>query len=177
MTWRLYALLSGGAFVATYLVSGQPGTLAPARTSPPRPAAASSPPSTAEHEIQELANRLEDRVRQAVSYQSPTRNPFEFGHVRQAPSQRVVAPKLPEVPVVVAPPPPPPPPFTLSGVATNRVDGAVQRTAIFSGSNGVILAREGEIVGGFKVMAIEEEAAVLESTLDASTHRLALSRR
>jgi hypothetical protein len=172
MTWRLYALLSGGAFVATYLVSGQPGTLAPARVSPPRPAAAaSSTPSTAEREIQELADRLEGRVRKAVRYQTPTRNPFEFGHARQLPPQQVIAPKL--VPVVIAPPPPPPPPFTLTGVATNRADGAVQRTAIFSGSNGVVLAREGEIVAGYKVVTIEENAVVVESS-DGTTHRFAL---
>jgi hypothetical protein len=174
MTWRLYALLSGGAFVATYLVSGQPGTLAPARPAQPQAAAVAAAPSHAENEIQQLAARLERRVREAASYHTPTRNPFDFGHVPPPKPKRVIAPKLPEVPVVVAPPPPP---FTLSGIAVNHVDGALQRTAVFATQTGVVLAREGDVVGGFKVMTIEDDAAVLESTFDASSHRLALSRR
>ena len=173
MTWRLYALLSGGAFVATYLVSGQPGTLAPVRVVQAPPVAVSPARSNAENEIQELAARLEGRVRQAASYHAPTRNPFEFGHVRQPAPKLVIPPKLPELPVVIAPPPPP---FTLSGIATNHVDGALQRTAIFSTPTGVVLAREGEMIGGFKLATVEDDAAVLESTIDASTHRLRLSR-
>ena len=174
MTWRLYALLSGGAFVATYLVSGQPGTVTPARASQPRPVAAAPASSTAENDIQELAARLERRVQEAASYHTPTRNPFEFGPVRQPAPKPVIAPKLPEVPVVIAPPPPP---FTLSGIAATHIDGVLQRTAVFSTQTGVVLAREGDMVGGFTVRAIEDEAAVLESTIDASTHRLTLSRR
>ena len=174
MTWKLYALLSGGAFVATYLVSGQPGTLAPAGPAQPRTAAAAAPvPTNAENEIQHLAARLERRVREAASYHTPTRNPFEFGHVPQPAEKQVIAPKLPDMPVVVAPPPPS---FTLTGIAANHVDDALQRTAVFATQSGVVLAREGDVVGGFRVMAIEENAAVLESTLDASSHRLTLSR-
>jgi hypothetical protein len=174
MTWRLYALVSGGAFVATYLFSGQPGTPTPARAPQARPAAASPSSSNAENEIQLLAARLEARVRQAASYQAPTRNPFEFGHVPQPAPKQVIAPKLPELPYV--PPPPPPPPFTLSGIAANHVDGALQRTGIFSGSNGVQLAREGESVGGYKVVTIDDNAALLESPADGRQHRLTLSR-
>jgi hypothetical protein len=48
---------------------------------------------------------------------------------------------------------------------------------VFATQTGVVLAREGDVVGGFKVMTIEDDAAVLESTFDASSHRLALSRR
>lgn len=174
MTWRLYALLSGGAFVATYLVSGQPGTLTPTGALQPRPAVASPSSSNVENEIQQLADRLEARVREATSYQAPTRNPFNFGPVAQPAPKQVVAPKLPEAPFV--PPPPPPPPFTLSGIAANRVDGALQRTGIFSGSSGVQIAREGESVGGYKVVTIEDNAAVLESPADGRQHRLTLAR-
>jgi len=170
MTWRLYALLSGGAFVATYLVSGPPGTL-PARAPQPRAVAASPTPTIAAGEIQELAARLEARVRQATSYQTPTRNPFEFGRVRTPEPKQVTAPKLPEVPVVFAPPPPP---FTLTGIAADHVNGELQRTAILSAPSGVTLAREGETVGIYKIVAIEENAVVLESTTDGTTRRLAL---
>jgi hypothetical protein len=172
MTWRLYALLSGGAFVATYLVSGQPGTPTPTPVSQRRAVAGSPAPSTAENEIQELASRLEGRVRQALEYQAPTRNPFEFGRVRQPAPQQVIAPKLPPVPVVLAPPRPP---FMLSGIAADHVNGALQRTAIFSGPTGVTLAREGETVSGYKVVTIAENEAIVESTTEGTTHRLALA--
>ena len=99
------------------------------------------------------------------------RNPFEFGRVRRPALQQVIAPKLPAMPVVVAPPTPP---FTLSGIAADHVNGALQRTAIFSGPTGVTLAREGETVGGYKVVTIAENEAIVESTTDGTTHRLAL---
>lgn len=173
MTWKLYGLLSGGAFVATYLFSGQGAMHSPqgqpvtVRKAPVRQA------STAEIEIQELANRLEARVRSDATYRPPTRNPFEFA-ARHVDAKQVIAPKpvdIPPAPIAL-----PPPPIRLSGIATDRVDGVPQRTAIVSTPNGVVLVREGESVAGYRVVTIAETAVTLASAADNSPLTLTLSR-
>src|SRR6266540_3555301 len=122
MTWKLYALVSAGAFVATYLVSG-PGALTQLTHVRPQSAAAASaktaPASNVESNIQELADRLEAHVRGEVTYHAPTRNPFAFGDPPRPAHQQVIAPKIVETP----PPVPVPPSVTLSGIAEDRVNG------------------------------------------------------
>ena len=158
--------------MATYLVSG-PGTLTHVRPQAPavtRPA----PRGATDVDIQDLADRLQSRVRGEVSYQAPTRNPFAFGVTRHAERKQVIAPKPPETPVAPAPQAPS---IGLSGIASDRVNGSVQRTAIFSSPTGVLLAREGETVGGsYRVVSIDENAVTLETTSDGTTLRLSLSR-
>ncbi|HEY1301974.1 MAG TPA: hypothetical protein VGF24_00390 [Vicinamibacterales bacterium] len=171
MTWKLYALLSGGAFVATYLVSA-PGTLTPAQPRARSAATTVSPQVASDVDMQALANHLASRVRDEASYRAPTRNPFEFVEHRAQPKQ-VIAPKPIEAPPAFVPPPPPS--INLTGVASDHVDGALQRTAIFSSPNGVVLAREGEMVGGiFRVVTIDEDAATLEQVSDGTKLRLLL---
>lgn len=175
MTWKLYALLSGGAFVATYLFSG-PGAMM--RSAQVQAVTVRRAPvqqvSTAETEIQALANRLEARVHSDENYRPPTRNPFEFGAARHVESKPVIAPKpvdIPPAPIAV-----PPPPIRLSGIATDRVDGMAQRTAIVSTPNGVVLLREGETVVGYRVVTITETSVTLASAADNSPLTLTLSR-
>jgi hypothetical protein len=175
MTWKLYALVSAGAFVATYLVSG-PGALTHVRTQPSVALTAKKAVNTAnvESEIQELADRLESHVHGDATYRAPTRNPFAFGEPPRVPTRQVIAPK-----VIEAPPPPLPvaPPFKLTGVAEDRVNGVPQRTAVFSLSTGVVLAHEGETVGGsHRIMSIDQDVVTLESVSDGSTLRLSLAR-
>jgi hypothetical protein len=173
MTWKLYALLSAGAFVTTYLVSG-PGALTQVtQVRSPRPAAAKpAPPANAESNIQELADRLESRVRGEVTYHAPTRNPFAFGEPPRLAHRQVIAPKVVETPL---PPVPVTPSVTLTGIAEDRVNGALQRTAIFSSATGVALVREGETVGGdYRVVSIDQGSVTLETVSDGSTLRLSL---
>jgi hypothetical protein len=177
MTWKLYALVSAGAFVATYLVSG-PGALTQlthVRPQSPAAAAKAVPAGNVESNIQELADRLESHVRGEVAYRAPTRNPFEFGEPPRPAHRQVIAPKV----VETLPPPPVPvaPSVTLSGIAEDRVNGVLQRTAIFSSSSGVALAREGEMVGGsYRVVSIDHDVVTLETVSDGSTLRLSLSK-
>ncbi|HEY7185254.1 MAG TPA: hypothetical protein VH436_01835 [Vicinamibacterales bacterium] len=176
MTWKLYALVSAGAFVATYLVSG-PGPLAQLTHVGPqsRTAATSQTASTAkvESDIQELADRLEAHVHAEVAFRAPTRNPFQFVE-RPRIVKQVIAPKVIETP---PPPVPLPPSVTLSGIAEDRVNGGVQRTAIFSSSTGVTLAREGDTVGGrYRVVSIDQDVVTLETVSDGTTLRLALAK-
>ena len=176
MTWKLYALVSAGAFVATYLVSG-PGALTHVRPQVSTATAAKKATQTTnvESEIQELADRLESHVHADAAYRQPTRNPFAFGEPPRVPTRQVIAPK-----VVEAPPPPPlpvAPPIKLTGVAEDRVNGVLQRTAIFSSPTGVSLAREGEIVGGnYRVVSIDRDVVTLEAVGDGSPLRLSLAK-
>jgi hypothetical protein len=172
MTWKLYALLSGGAFVATYLVSG-PGALTTVRPAP-RAAAARPVQANVEIDMQQLADHLAARVHGEVNFHQPTRNPFAFGAAPHAANQ-VIAPKVVEAPPAVFVPPPPP--FTLSGIATDRINGELRRTAILSSPNGVLLAREGDAVGErYRVVSIDENAVTLSAVSDGSAVRLALSK-
>jgi len=176
MTWKLYALMSAGAFAATYLVSG-PGALSHVRpqASVAMTAKRAVPTANVESEIQELADRLESHVRADPNYRAPTRNPFAFGEPPRAPTRQVIAPK-----VVEAPPPAPlpvAPSIKLTGVAEDRVNGVLQRTAIFSSPTGVALAREGETVGGsYRVVSIDQDTVTLETVSDGSTLRLSLAK-
>jgi len=160
--------------VATYLVSA-PGTLIPAQPRARSAATTVSPRVTSDIEIQRLAEHLATHGRSETSYQTPTRNPFAFVEHRAAQPKQVIAPKPIEAPPAFVPPPPPS--LNLTGIASDHVDGALRRTAIFSSPNGVVLAREGEMVGGtFRVVTIDEDAATLEQVSDGTKLRLALRR-
>jgi hypothetical protein len=176
MTWKLYALVSAGAFVATYLVSG-PGALTHVqpRTSVALTAKKAMPTANVETEIQELADRLEAHAHADPAYHAPTRNPFAFGEPPRVATRQVIAPKVVEAPL--PPPLPVAPPIKLTGVAEDRVNGVLQRTAIFSSPTGVALAHEGETVGGgYRVVSIDQDAVTLEAVGDGSPLRLSLAK-
>jgi hypothetical protein len=60
--------------------------------------------------------------------------------------------------VVVIPPAPVRPAIRLRGIATDTVDGAIQRTAIITTDAALLLVREGEAAGAYRVTKIEEES-------------------
>jgi hypothetical protein len=171
MTWKLYAVVSAGAFAATYLVSS------PA-TEPARPASTAPPLSArqiaAGSDIERLAEGLHIRLRSDANYHTPGRDLFRF-HSKPAPPAVVnPAPRA----VIEATPVPAPvlPPMSLSGVATDMVDGSPRRAAVLSVPTGVLIAREGESVGGlYKVVSIGEESVELEAVADGSHRTLRLS--
>jgi hypothetical protein len=71
----------------------------------------------------------------------------------------------------------PDPSITLAGVAEDPLQSGVERTAILSSPTGVLLARVGdEILGQYRVAAVEEGAVELLSLTDGSTIRLSLAR-
>jgi hypothetical protein len=172
MTWKLYAIVSAGAFAATYLMSSPTTEVA-------RPATAAASRSArqvaAETDIEALADRLQVRLRTDTSVRTSGRDPFRF----QARAVRppVVAP--PPVPVAAEPLPPPPlPVLSLSGVAVDVVDGTPQRSAVLSAPAGVFIVREGDPVAGlYTVVSIGEESIELQATADGSRRTLRLSGR
>jgi hypothetical protein len=172
MTWKLYAVVSAGAFVATYLMSSPPNDLA---RSPSSAAPSAARQSAVGSDIEELADRLQ-RQRTAVNYRSPGRDLFRF---QPRPVRPPVVSPAP-IPLAEAPAPAPAPVLpllTLSGIATDMVDGEPRRSAILSAPTGVLIVREGESVAGlYKVMAIGDESVELEAAADGSHRTLSLGR-
>jgi hypothetical protein len=170
MTWKLYAVVSAGAFVATYLVSSPSNDLARS-TESAAPSVARQ--SAAGSDIEQLAERLQ-RQRTAVSYRTPGRDPFRFQ------PRPVRPPVVSPAPITVAEaqaPAPVLPLITLSGVATDLVGGEPQRSAVLSAPTGVLIVREGESVAGlYKVVSISDESVELEATADGSRRTLRLGR-
>lgn len=174
MTWKLYAVVSAGAFAATYLVSSPKSDLAHANA-----AAATSRTArqiAAETEIEALAASLHVRLRTDTVLRAPTRDPFQF-QTRVIP--KPPASTLPPAVVENLPPPSPPlPVLSLSGVASDVVDGKPLRSAVLSVPAGVLIVREGESVAGlYTVVAIDENSIELEATADGSRRTLRLSGR
>lgn len=170
MTWKLYAVVSAGAFVATYLMSSPPNDRARSTTSA-APAAARQ--SAAGSDIERLADRLQ-RQRTAVNYRTPGRDPFRFQPRPVRPPVESPAP----IPLAETPAPAPVLPLlTLSGIATDVVGGEPQRSAVLSAPAGVLIVRAGESVAGlYTVVSISDESVELEATADGSRRTLRLGR-
>ena len=170
MTWKLYAVVSAGAFVATYLMSSPPNDRARSTTSA-APAAARQ--SAAGSDIERLADRLQ-RQRTAVNYRTPERDPFRFQPRPVRPPVVSLAP----IPLAETPAPAPVLPLlTLSGIATDVVGGEPQRSAVLSAPAGVLIVRAGESVAGlYTVVSISDESVELEATADGSRRTLRLGR-
>jgi hypothetical protein len=170
MTWKLYAVVSAGAFLATYLVSS-PADVA-------RPVASAKPASTekpaAGADIEQLAEGLHVRLR-TDNYRTPGRDLFRFEARPVRPAVASSA-QRPVVEAAAPPPPPPLPPLTLSGVATDIVDGSPRRQAVMSAPTNMWIVREGESVAGlYKVLSIGEDSVELEALADGSHRTLRLS--
>jgi hypothetical protein len=175
MTWKLYAVVSAGAFVATYLVSAPKTELAQSRASTAPAATVPSPrASAAASEIEALADSLHVRLHSDAVFQTPRRDPFHF----QARAQRPAAFVPPPAAVVADAPPPPLPVLSLSGIASDVLNGKPQRSAVISLPAGVLIVREGESVAGlYTVVAIGEDAIDLLSSADGSRRTLRLAGR
>jgi hypothetical protein len=170
MTWKLYAVGSAGAFLATYLVSNV-APIKPARNTPvtsPRAVDSAGEPV----DLAEQAERLRAGIAGTAPYREPRRDAFRFGN-----SPRRTAAQPPEASDIEAPivAPPPRPPFALAGVATDAAGGA-GRTAILSSLRGVVLVREGDLVEGmFTVVSIDADAITVERVGDGTSTTLRLS--
>jgi hypothetical protein len=177
MTWKSYAAASGATVLAGWLASSPPATVADgARVAPVRsPRAAVA--TTSASDIEELASRLQSRLRRETSYARPARNPFRFSEpVPVASAPPVSAPS--NLPAQIAAPfVPPPPTVTLVGMAQDRAETESERTAILSSPDGVLLVRKGDdVLGRYRVSAIDADAVDLTSLADGSTLRLSLAR-
>jgi hypothetical protein len=169
MDWKSTAVISGAGILATWFFS-LPPTVAPARAVAP---AARVPQTAASKiDIEKEAARLQVHRVEGPHYTEPSRNPFRF-NARREPA-RATAGVVAVEPAPVLPPPPPPPRITLDGVAADTMDGQPQRTAILNTDAGVVLAKEGDQVAGYRVQKIAADAVELVKIDDGSVLRLGL---
>ena len=172
MNWKSTAVVSGASVLAAWLgVSSEaPVTRPVARASAD---AHASRAQVAVPDIQREATHLESRL-PARDYSAPTRNPFKFGERQVMPRPRVVAAPaaLASAPVPVTPPPPP---FTLAGMGGTEDTGAMQYTAVLSTPGGVVLAKQGDVVNGWTVDAVDEGGLTVRAA-DGRVERLSLAR-
>jgi hypothetical protein len=175
MTWKSYAAASGATVLAGWLASTPPvGGVENRPAAPSRSSRAAASPSS---DIVEQASRLQARIRRETAYVRPQRNPFQFeaarpaaetggGIAEPAPSSDLSTPVIEVAPSV-----------TLAGVAEDPLQDGVERTAILSSSAGVLLVRVGdEVLGQYRVAAVEAGAVDLLSLTDGSMLRLSLAR-
>jgi hypothetical protein len=171
MTWKAYATVSGATVLAGWLASAPPPNAPGAGV--PAPSQALLPRAAAPPDIEREAMRLEARMRHEAAYTQPQRNPFRFGADRPTASagfETAEAPPLAETPIPVVPPPPV---VSLAGIAEDQVEQRVERTAILSSPDGVLLVHEGEdVLGQYRVAKIESEAVELVRHIDGTTLRL-----
>jgi len=173
MTWKLYAIVSAGAFVATYLMSSPKPESATTKASTAAPRSARQ--AAAETEIEALANSLHVRLKSDAVFRTPGRDPFRFQARVQKPPAFVPPPAVVEN---LPAPAPALPILSLTGIATDVVDGKAQRSAVVSLPAGVLIVREGESIAGvYTVVAISDDSIELESTGDSSRRTLRLSGR
>jgi Tfp pilus assembly protein PilP len=171
MTWKSYVIASGAGLLATYLVSTPPPT-APGRT-PAVGQSTAAPQAAPTVDIQAEASRLQTRVREAVEYQEPSRNPFRYA------ARRRVASPDPEPDIPPEPDPtlhllPEPPAITVAGIVTKTVDGVRRRTAILITAAGPLEVSEGDAVGAeYRVVRVEEDAVELTAG-DGTRRRISL---
>jgi hypothetical protein len=160
MNWKSTVLVSGAGLVATLFGWVSTPTL-PQRSPAPSaiPVAQPTAPAAAA-DIQHEAARLQSRLVPESTYRQPSRNPFRFAP-RPTPraADRPIAPV--QEPAIVLPPAPVRPTITLRGIASDMVDGAMQRTAIVTTDAGLMLVREGEAAGSYRVTKIEDESVEL----------------
>lgn len=171
MTWKSYAAVSGATVMAGWLAAAPPANA-------PNPSAsgqASSGRTTPVPDIEREANLLQARVRREVAYAQPQRNLFRFSPAKSAARPEVGVPEAAAPAETIVPAVPAPPLVSLSGVAEDRVDGRIERTAILSSPDGVLLVREGDdVLGQYRVATIEGEAVELVKAADGATLRIVL---
>ena len=172
MDWKSTAVISGAGILATWFFS-MPPTHAPAAAVAPAPRTVAARRATSRIDIEKEAQRLQARPRPEAHYTEPSRNPFRFSE-RREPSRPTSGVRVEAPPVPIAPLIPPPPMITLDGIAADNAGGQQQRTAILHTDAGVSLAKEGDIVAGYRVDKIAADAVELTRLADGATLRLGL---
>ena len=173
MDWKSTAVISGAGILATWFFS-MPPVHAPQGAVAPAARPAQPPASTID--IAKEAARLQVRPAQEPHYTEPSRNPFRFSE-RREPARATTGVEAPSpTPAAIAPLPlpPPPPRVTLDGVAADNAGGVDQRTAVLHTDAGVVLAKEGDEVAGYRVAKIAADAVELVKIDDGSVLRLGL---
>jgi hypothetical protein len=171
MDWKSTSVISGAGILATWIFS-MPPAHAPAAVAVP----AARPPQSATStiDIEREAARLQVRPPPEPHYSEPSRNPFRFSERREPTRATTGVEPSTAPPAVIAPVQPPAPRITLDGVAADVVGGENRRTAVLNTDGGVVLAKEGDQVAGYRVEKIAADAVELVKIDDGSVLRLGL---
>lgn len=165
----VFALLAAW-FASAAGVIGQPGRT-PRTFSRSRDAAATD---AVAFDVQAQAERLRQRLATAPVPQQPARNPFVF-YSRPAPVRAAPPPIEPPA----APPAPaidPEPALTLIGIAEERKEKDVVRTALIAGpGEELLMVKAGQtLLGRYKVTAVGADAVELVELSSDRVRRLSL---
>lgn len=172
MNWKSTAIVSGASVLAAWfgVSSEAPAARPAARVSI---AAHASRTPVVVPDIQQQAAHLESRL-PIAAFSAPSRNPFKFGE-RKVAARPHVAARSAAATFTPAPALPAPPPFTLAGMAGNDNAGTMQYTAVLSTPAGAVLAKQGDVVQGWSIDAVDE-GGVTARAADGRTERLSLPR-
>jgi len=168
MNWKATTAATGVTTIAGWLMNSWLWTATPATGAVPERRAA--------RELADIvreAERLHRGVAGVTPFEQPRRNPFRYG-VRPAPAVRPQPPQAEPLALLAAPPPPLPPPVSLTAIAVDLVNDVPQRTAILNTPQGIVIAKEGDVVGDYRVRTIDDDGVELVSTSDESVRRLSV---
>ncbi len=134
----------------------------PARMSP---RSSASEPATDDAAFTE---QLHLKLQSAPVAPVPRRNPFVFGTTpRSSPDAREIMHATQPAPAPEISPTPVGPRLVLSGIASTNTSSGVVLTAVILDDSGVHLAKIGDVVSGYRVVAITEDSATIADAADA----------
>jgi hypothetical protein len=175
MTAKRAAAYCGGGLLllAGFSFAGALGRQTSGGAEPPQPVQTTGTASLAA-EVQAQTARLKTRLAQAPAQTEPVRNPFIFAprEPSRRPARGAALPAPAAEPVL----PPAEPAIELVGVAENRTESGIVRTAIVSALSGdLFLVKEGETLAGrYRVKTVGADVVELIDLLTNDTKRLAL---
>ena len=172
MMWRTTAVLSSATVVATWLAAGPTQTSEPSATS----SAVRADAAVREDQPTEVAveaERLRVRLPIPSSYAPSDRDPFSFERVQARDASPAVAIPAGNATAAVGDADTTALGMSLAGIAEDRTDAGVVRTAVVNLFGDVILVREGDSIGdGYRVIRIAADSVALRRERDAATVRL-----
>ncbi len=126
-------------------------------------------------DVQSQAVRLRQKLATAPAPQTPIRNPFSFAD-RSAPAPRALRRAAPLPILEPAPSGPVEPELLLLGIAEQRTDAGIVRTAMMGGAgNDLFMVVAGQTVAGrYRVVGVGTDAVELKDEVTGLTRRLAL---
>ena len=171
---RAAAYLGGTTLLVAWLASAAGVPRHQAGIRPERPSPEVVRLDTLASDVQSQAARLRTRLAAAPAPQAPLRNPFTFA-AREAPVHRPGASVQPSS-LDQAAPAAPDLVLELAGVAEQKTDAGLKRTAMVTApGDQLFMVTEGqELAGRYRVSAVGADAVELKDLVTGVTRRLAL---